>query len=487
MTERSSNCKLTQLDEAIRFIFLLCLRDSRMRSSAIEFINQYTAGDMEPETDIEVAIYPSDIANEIGALHDKDKAVAFLKLPAENKSVVFSYLSRTDQHHILKELGTKEISDVLNAMTPDDRTKMLENFPDDLIKKMILLLSDEERNVAVTLLGYPPQSVGRIMTPHYIQARQEQTVAEVLKHIKAHGKKAETLNTIYVVDEKQKLVDDIQIGAFLMADENTKVYELMDWNFVCLQSTLDKDEAVVLFEKYDRNALPVVTENGILVGIVTIDDIVDVIERRSTKNIQKFGGLEALDYPYINTPFLSLIYKRAGWLVVLFIGEMFTATAMGYFDVEISKAVVLALFIPLIISSGGNSGSQAATLIIRAMSLKELGVKDWWYVMRREILSGLTLGVILGSIGFVRIVVWQKLGWYNYTEHYILVATTIFCSLIGIVMWGTLSGSMIPIVLKKAGIDPATSSAPLVATLVDVTGLIIYFSIAAILLKGTLL
>ncbi|MCW3125454.1 MAG: magnesium transporter [Bacteroidetes bacterium] len=468
--------------------FLLCLRDGRMRPSRIfEFTNYDMAEDMEPQTDIEVAIHPSDIANEIAGLHDKDKAVAFLKLPAESKSVVFSYLSRPDQDHILKELGTKEISDVLNAMTPDDRTKMLEHFPDHLIKKMILLLSDEERNVAVTLLGYPPQSVGRIMTPHYIQARKEQSVAEVLRHIKTHGKKAETLNTIYVIDEEKKLIDDIQIGVFLMADEQTKVEELMDWNFVCLQSAMDKDEAVAVFEKYDRNALPVVTEKGILVGIVTIDDIVDVIERRSTKNIQKFGGLEALDYPYINTPFFSLIYKRAGWLVVLFIGEMFTATAMGYFDVEISKAVVLALFIPLIISSGGNSGSQAATLIIRAMSLKELTVKDWWYVMRREVLSGLTLGLILGTIGFIRIILWQKLGWYNYTEHYVLVATTIFCSLIGIVMWGTLSGSMIPIVLKKAGIDPATSSAPLVATLVDVTGLIIYFSIAAILLKGTLL
>lgn len=442
---------------------------------------------MVQDTDTPVAVHPSDIANQIAELADSDKAFAFLRLPSHQKSLVFSYLSQSDQHHILRELGNREISDIVNAMTPDDRTRMFENFPDELIRKIIRLLNDEERKVAVNLLGYPQDSVGRIMTPHYIQTREHQTVADVLRNIKQNGKRAETLNTVYVIDEQNKLIDDIQIGVFLMADEDTKVSQLMDYNFVSLRSTMNKDEAVAMFEKYDRNALPVISESGILVGIVTIDDIVDVIEWQSTKDIQKFGGMEALDYPYISTPFFSLIAKRAGWLVVLFIGEMATATAMGYFDVEISKAVVLALFIPLIISSGGNSGSQAATLIIRAMSLQEITVRDWWIVMRREILSGLTLGVILGAIGFLRIILWQQLHWYNYTDHYILVATTVFLSLIGIVLWGTLSGSMIPIVLKKVGIDPATSSAPLVATLVDVTGLIIYFTIAAMLLKGTLL
>ncbi|MBC7424742.1 MAG: magnesium transporter, partial [Ferruginibacter sp.] len=222
-------------------------------------------------------------------------------------------------------------------------------------------------------------------------------------------------------------------------------------------------------------------------GVLTVDDVLDVAEQKYTKEIQNFGGVEGLDYPYVKTSFFALIKKRATWLIILFVGEMFTATAMGYFDAEISKAVVLALFVPLIISSGGNSGSQAATLIIRAMSLKELSIKDWWFVMKREILSGLTLGFILGTIGFIRIAVWQNLHLYNYGEHWALLASTIFLSLIGIVMWGTLSGSMIPIVLKKLNIDPATSSAPLVATLVDVTGLVIYFSIAAIILKGTIL
>jgi magnesium transporter len=225
----------------------------------------------------------------------------------------------------------------------------------------------------------------------------------------------------------------------------------------------------------------------VLLGVLTVDDVLDAAEQRDTKEIQNFGGVEGLDYPYVQTGFFALIRKRATWLIVLFVGEMLTATAMGYFDAEISKAVVLALFVPLIISSGGNSGSQAATLIIRAMALKELAIRDWWFVMRREILSGLTLGFILGSIGFVRIAVWQNAHFYNYGEHWLLLAITIFFSLIGIVMWGTLSGSMIPILLKKLKLDPATSSAPLVATLVDVTGLVIYFSFAAIILKGTIL
>ena len=233
--------------------------------------------------------------------------------------------------------------------------------------------------------------------------------------------------------------------------------------------------------------LPVTNDDNVLLGVITVDDVLDIAEQKDTAAIQKFGGLEELDYPYVKTPFFSLLRKRAGWLVILFIGEMFTATAMAYFDKEIAKAVVLVLFVPLIISSGGNSGSQAATLIIRAMALKEISLKDWWYVMRREILSGLSLGVLLGTIGFLRITLWQNLHLYNYGQHWVLLGITIFFSLIGIIMWGTLSGSMIPIVLKRFKIDPATSSAPLVATLVDVTGLVIYFTIAAIILKGTII
>jgi len=432
-------------------------------------------------------IHESEVANVIDELPDDERTVVFRLLPQEHAASIFEYLEPEVQQQIVKSLGRREVASVLNEMSPDDRTAFLGKLPDHILKETLILLTDDERKVASSLLGYDENSVGRLMTPYYIQVRQNWTVEETFKHIRKYGKKAETLNVVYVVDDQQRMIDDIRIAQFLLTPPETRVAELMDHKFVSLLDTMDKEEAVEKFRQYDRTALPVVTENGVLVGIVTVDDILDVAEEEATEDIQKFGGLEALDLPYVETPLATLIRKRAGWLVVLFVGEMLTASAMGYFDKEIEKAVVLALFVPLVISSGGNSGSQAATLIIRALALKELTLRDWWYVMRREILSGFVLGVILGSIGLLRIMLWQKLGLFNYTEHWFLVGVTIFITLIGIVMWGTLSGSMIPFVLKRLGLDPATSSAPFVATLVDVTGLIIYFTIAAAILRGTLL
>jgi magnesium transporter len=431
--------------------------------------------------------HPSEVANIISDLPDNERAVVFRLLPELNATKVFEYLDKETQQSIVKNLGKQEVATILNEMSPDDRTAFLGDLPDHIIKETLNLLTDEERKVASSLLGYEENHVGRIMTPYYIQVQKDWTIAHTFEHIRKYGKTAETLNIVYVVNENQQLIDDIRIGKFLMASPETRVEELMDHKFVALQTTMDKEEAVQIFRQYDRSALPVVTENQVLVGIVTADDILDVAEAEATEDIQKFGGLEALDLPYVDTPVLTLIKKRAGWLVILFLGEMLTASAMGYYEAEIEKAVVLILFVPLIISSGGNSGSQAATLIVRAMALKELTLRDWWYVMRREIFSGFSLGVILGAIGFIRITFWQKLGIFDYTEHWVLVGLTIFFSLIGIVMWGTLSGSMIPFVLRRFGLDPATSSAPFVATLVDVTGLIIYFSIAAVILRGTLL
>jgi magnesium transporter len=384
-------------------------------------------------------------------------------------------------------LGSAEIATVLNNMAPDDRTEVFEEFPDHIIKDAINLLSDEERQIALSLIGYSEDSVGRMMTPYYIQVQPGWTVSQALQHIKKHGRKAETLNYLYVVDEEQQLIDDIQVGKFLLANSDVRVSELMDHSFVSLVTTMNREDAIGVFEKYDRAALPVITEKGVLVGIVTVDDILDVVEERDTEDIQKFGGLEALDLPYVDTSLLEMVRKRAGWLVILFLSEMLTATAMGYFEQEIAQTVALALFIPLIISSGGNSGSQAATLIIRALALKELTVRDWWFVMRREILSGLMLGSILGVIGFVRIFIWQKSGLYDYGAHWMLISVTVSFSLVGVVLWGTLSGSMIPFLLRRVKLDPATSSAPFVATLVDVTGLIIYFSFAALFLHGKLL
>ncbi|MEI6408593.1 MAG: magnesium transporter [Bacteroidota bacterium] len=431
--------------------------------------------------------HPNDIAEYIADLSEDTQTITFLLLPGQLEGEVFSYFDLTVQERILNDLGSSQIATLLESMSPDDRTRLFEDFPDHLIKGAVNLLGEEERKVALSLIGYPEDSVGRMMTPYYIQVKKDWTILHTFQHIKEYGKKAETLDFVYVVDEHLRLIDDIKVGKLLMAEPEETIASMMDWEFVSLLSTTTKEDAIITFEKYDRSALPVITQAGILVGIVTVDDMLDTIEQRNTEDIQKFGGLEALDLPYVDTPLFEMIKKRAGWLVILFMSELLTASAMGYFEVEIERAVVLALFIPLIISSGGNSGSQAATLIIRAMALKEISLNDWWFVMRKEILSGLALGGLLGTIGFVRIYIWQNSGFYDYGPHWFFVALTVAFSLVGIVLWGTLSGAMIPFLLRRLRLDPATASAPFVATLVDVTGLIIYFSIAGIFLSGKLL
>lgn len=431
--------------------------------------------------------HPADIAERLTELESNERHLSFLMLPADKKNLVFRFLRPQEQIDIIKALGTKELSEVLNNLPPDNRTKLFENFPDHLIKSSINLLNPEEREIALNLIGYEKDSIARLMTPHYIQTKPEKTVEQVLQHIKEVGKKAETLNFVYIVDEDNKLIDDLRIGQLLMADRTTKISELMDRHVTSIVTTTPIEEAVEIFDKYDRSALPIVTHAGVLVGIVTFDDIMDSIKEQTTEDIHKFGGTEGLELSYTQSTLRELVQKRAGWLVILFFGEMLTASAMGYFEGEIEKAVVLALFVPLIISSGGNSGSQAASLIIRALALKELKLKDWWYVMRKEILSGLILGAILGAIGFIRILLWQVTGIYNYGEFWVFVGLSVSVSLLFIVLWGTLAGALIPLILKKINMDPATASAPFVATLVDVTGIIIYFTIAAIFLSGKLL
>lgn len=430
---------------------------------------------------------PHDIADALEGMNPRERTVAFLLLPGALQAAVFTFLEKDLQAELLKGLGNREIAEVLENMSPDDRTEFFEDFPDQLIKDVINLLSVAERQIALTLIGYREDSVGRIMTPYYIQARKSWTVSHTLKHIKKYGRKAETLNFIYIVDGDQKLIDDIKIGKLLLADDNAKLESLMDFKFVAVSTLQTREEATTVFEKYDRAALPVISGSGVLVGIVTFDDMLDEIEKRDTEDIQKFGGLAALEMPYVKTSSLKMVQKRAGWLVILFLSEMLTTSAMGYFEDEIARAVVLTLFIPLIISSGGNSGSQAATLIIRAMALNEVRLRDWWFVMRKEVLSGLLLGSLLGLMGFIRIAIWQKSGLHDYGSHWTLVGLTVGVSLVGIVLWGTLAGSMVPFVLKKLKLDPATSSAPFVATLVDVTGLVIYFTIGALFLSGELL
>jgi magnesium transporter len=430
---------------------------------------------------------PSEIAELIDQYEDQeDGTFIFNSIPRELAAQTFEYLELSFQKHLLDTLSYSRIAAILNEMSADDRTSLLEELPAHTVTQMLSLLSQEERAVALKLLGYPESSVGRLMTPDYTAVRAEWTVKEVLDFIRKYGKDSETLNVIYVVDEEGKLIDDIKVREFLIASPDTKVEDLMDQKYQALKVTDDQEEAVSVFRRLNRVALPVTDEDGLLIGIVTVDDVLEVAEEEDTEDIQKLGGVEALEYPYMEIPILKMVQKRASWLIILFLGEMLTATAMGYFENEIAKAVVLALFVPLIISSGGNSGSQAATLIIRAMALGEVTIRDWLRVMKREITSGMVLGIILGIIGFLRIAIWSVFS-DIYGPHWPLVALTVAIALCGVVLWGSLSGSMLPLILKKFGLDPATSSAPFVATLVDVTGLVIYFTIALIVLKGIML
>jgi magnesium transporter len=429
---------------------------------------------------------PADAADLLSNLQPEDRAVVFRLLPAALAADIFEYLDLDAQEELLHGLGTSQVAAMLNEMAPDDRTALLGELPGSVTRQLIDLLTPEERHVATTLLGYPEASIGRRMTPDYVSIRESWSMTQVIEHLRRRGRDSETMNVLYVTDDRGVLIDDIRLREIVLAPAERLASELMDRTFVALRATDDQEEAVRAFEHYDRVALPVVDSQGVLVGIVTVDDILDVATQEATEDIQKMGGMEALDEPYMESPFLHMVRKRATWLCALFLGELLTATAMGYFESEIAKAVVLALFIPLVISSGGNSGSQATTLIIRALALGEIGLRDWWRVMRREIFAGLCLGSILGAIGFLRIFIYSQFS-KLYGPHYILVAATVAFALLGVVLWGTLAGSMLPFILKRLGRDPAVSSAPFVATLVDVTGLIIYFNVAILIMRGAML
>lgn len=427
-----------------------------------------------------------EIADLISTNIKEDQILIFSVLKPEIAVDTFDHLSIGIQKTILHSLPPSQIANMLALMAPDDRTGLLAELPRLIVDEYLMLLPVEERCIALDLLGYPEDSVGRLMTTDYLAVKMDWTIDQVLDYIRAYGHDSETINFIYIVDDLNVLLDDLYIKEFLFAPKNCQVKQISNGKFIALK-TLDKDVfAINQFKKNNRAALPVVDELGVLKGIVTMDDILRLSSELQTERLQNIGGMEALDEPYMEAPFMSIIKKRAKWLTLLFIGEMFTATAMGFFEDEISKAVVLALFLPLIISSGGNAGSQSTTLIIRAMALGEVKLKDWWRIMRREIFSGLFLGCILGFIGFARVSIWSAFSTI-YGAHWLLVAVTIFFSLIGVVLWGSLIGSMLPILLKSCKVDPAVSSAPLVATIVDVSGIVIYFMIALFILSGTLL
>ena len=435
---------------------------------------------------------PADVAEVILDLEENDQVIVFRVLPHDLAADVFEYLELDAQQQLLRGMAHEQVVGILNEMSPDDRTALLEELPSAAARQLIRLLTPEERNIAQALLGYPEGSVGRRMTPSFLAVHSDWSIREVLDHVRENGEDSETLNVIYVVDDRGKLLDDIRIREILLQPLDSDVADLMDENFVNLNVADPEADAVNVFRKYDRSALPVTDTSGVLVGIVTIDDMLDIAEEEATEDIQKFGGMEALDEPYMRIPLMTMVGKRAPWLVILLIGEMLTATAMAFYEHEIAKAVVLAVFLPMIISSGGNSGSQASTLIIRAMALGEVTLRDWWRVMRREIGAGAMLGVFLGIIGAARVALWSIFlekyrGEQIYGAYWPQVAATIGITLTCVVLWGSLSGSMLPFALRRLGLDPATSSAPFVATLVDVTGVIIYFSIALFIMRGTLL
>ncbi len=420
-----------------------------------------------------------DLAELIDELPINEMVVVFRLLPRQQSTEVFELLPLEIQENIVRGLAQGEVAQILNDMAPDDRTLLLEELPPNVTVQALSLLSPEELKLAKTLLGYPEDSIGRRMTPDYVRVRENWTVADALEHIRRHGRDSETFNLLYVIDEQGRLTDELRLRELVLARADQKISELMDRQFVSLKATDDQETAVNLFRKYDRIALPVTDSLGHMIGIVTVDDVLDVATEEATEDIHKIGGMEAIDTPYFLTDIGTMLRKRGGWLVVLFVSEMFTATAMSYYLWAQRLAPILGIFVPLIISSGGNSGSQAASMIIRSLALGEVTVADWWRVMRREVVSGFGLGSILGFVGFSRVMLWSLFSKDYQQASPLILGTTIWLSLIGVVLWGTLTGSLLPIFLRKIRLDPATASAPAVATMVDVVGLVIYFSVAS--------
>lgn len=428
----------------------------------------------------------SDVAELIEEYEDSATEIV-AALSVHRAASTFKILELGTQKTIIQELQPLKTAALLNELPADDRTSFLEELPTSVVRELIKMLNPEERKITLSLLGYPEYSVGRLMTPDYISVQADWTIAEVLEHIREVGQESETIDVIYVINDQGQLVDDVRIREFLLSPPDRLVSELTDGRFIELNVYDDQEKANQVFKMNNRVALPVVDNNNILLGIVTIDDVLWVANEEFSEDMQKMGGTEALEEPYLEISIFKLFKKRVGWLIVLFLGEMLTATAMASYELALEKALILSLFIPLIISSGGNTGSQASSLIIQALTVGEVTIADWWRVMKREIISGIMLGTVLGLIGFMRVVLWSQIFPEVYGAHYLLIASVVGISLIGVVMFGTLSGSMLPIVLKRLGADPAVSSAPFVATLVDVTGVIIYFNCAYLFLKGTML
>jgi magnesium transporter len=412
---------------------------------------------------------------------------SFRLLPLADAQEFYRELSTRHQYEIISFLPEREQTVWMRLLAPDDAADLLQEAPEQDRPRLLQLLDDNTRDDVHALLKYREDVAGGLMSTRFARLRPDMTVSEALTYVRKQAlETTETIYTIYVLDAAQHLLGVTSLRKLFSSEPPKRIDEIMRTDMITTTEETNQEELSKLFAEHDLHAIPVVDAENHMKGIVTIDDIVDVVQEEATEDIHKMGGSEALGAPYLEISLAKMIKKRAGWLTILFLGEMLTANAMGHYESEIAKAVVLSLFIPLIISSGGNAGSQASTIIIRAMALGEVRLSDWWRVMRHELITGLTLGCILGSIGFVRIVLWQHF-FHTYGQHAYLLGTTVGLSLVGIVLWGTVAGALLPFILRRVGFDPASASTPFVATLVDVTGLIIYFTVASWLLKGTLL
>jgi magnesium transporter len=435
----------------------------------------------------------NDIAGLLDELPPAAAARVIMAMPFELAVEIFDVPSFERRHEVFHHLDERVAAPLLEAMASDEQAAVIREMSDAERTQILRRLDRSAQNELALLLSFPADTAGGIMSTEFVSVPSSWTVDQALRHIREVGRAKETVYAIYIVDASGRLLHVVSLRELLVSERQLPVSHAGPGKVpLTVAPFLDREQVALTIARYDLLAIPVVDDAGKILGIVTVDDVIDVLIEEETEDLQKLGGLAALDEPYLEAGLGTMLRKRGGWLAVLFLGETLTATAMGFFEAEIAAAVVLALFIPLIISSGGNSGSQTTTLIIRAMALGQVRLRDWWRVVRRELVVGLALGLLLGVLGFLRIVVWQHVyrfthGIEFYGEHYLLVALTILLSLVGVVTWGTMVGSMLPFILRRLGFDPASASAPFVATLVDVTGIIIYFSVAAVILRGTLL
>jgi magnesium transporter len=434
-------------------------------------------------------IHPADLADIAEALPRERVADLLHALPQERAADVLEYLDEELRSEVLEGLPTRQAAALVTEMTPDDRADVLEDLEEERADEILARIPAAEREETERLLAYEPDTAGGLMTTEFVSVSEDERVEDALAGVRriARGGRREAMHAIYAVDASGIVKGVMSLHELLAAPEGALIRDVAWEEVVTVPPTMDREEVARLTSEYDLVVLPVVDDIHRILGVVTVDDVIDALQEEHTEDVQRFGGMEALDEPYTQIGFWRMIQKRGGWLSALFLGEMLTATAMQHFGMELEKAIVLTLFIPLIMSSGGNSGSQATSLIIRALALGEVKLKDWWRIASREIPAGLVLGSILGAIAFMRIVLWQRIGIYDYGQHYMALGTTVGVALIGIVTFGSLAGSMLPFLLRRLGFDPASASAPFVATLVDVTGLSIYFYVALFFLRGTLL